>query len=229
MAEALSQFADKLEKKTDDIETAARRLIRDTLKKHRRILFNGNSYAAEWVKEAENRGLCNYRTTADAVPHLTDTKNVSLFARHRVYTETELISRREIMFEDYVKVTHIEASTMLDMAKKEIIPASITYLKEVSDTVISLSEIGVDGGAYKKLASDISSSLSSLSASLDDLSELIKKLDSTRGASTQAELSRDEIIPKMNEIRKYADTLETLVAKKYWPFPTYGEMLFARK
>ncbi len=226
MADALCEFADKLEKKQDDIENAARRLARDTFKKHRRILFNGNGYAEEWVKEAENRGLCNYRTTADAVPHLTDAKNVSLFARHHVYTEAELISRREIMFGDYVKVTHIEASTMLDMAKKEIIPAALSYMKEIAETVVSFCEIGLDASSYKTLASKISQNTASLSASLDELTSRLEKLNSIKAISEQAEFCRDSVIPKMNEIRSYADELETLVARKYWPFPTYGEMLF---
>ena len=226
MAESLCQFADKLEKKTDDIEGAARRLIRDTLKKHRRILFNGNGYAEEWVKEAEARGLCNYRTTADAVPHLTDAKNISLFARHRVYTETELISRREIMFGDYVKVTRIEASTMIDMAKKEIIPAALSYMKEISDTVVNFSGIGLDASTYKALAEKISLNTASLAASVEKLSSELESLADVKTDSEQAAFSRDSIIPTMNEIRKYADELETLVAKKYWPFPTYGEMLF---
>ncbi len=226
MAEALCQFADKLEKKPEDIENSARRLIRDTFKKHRRILFNGNGYAEEWVKEAEVRGLCNYRTTADAVPHLTDAKNISLFARHHVYTEAELISRREIMYGDYVKVTHIEASTMLDMAKKEIIPAALSYMKEISDTIVNMQNIGLDSSAYRTLASKISANTTALSASLDKLSARLDKLDSIKAVSEQAEFCRDEVIPTMNEIRGYADELETLVAKKYWPFPTYGEMLF---
>ena len=226
MAESLCQFADKLEKKTDDIESACRRLIRDTLKKHRRILFNGNGYAKQWVEEAKVRGLCNYRTTADAVPHLTDAKNVSLFARHKVYTEAELSSRREIMCSDYVKVTHIEASTMIDMAKKEIIPACISYLKEISETAVNLQSIGLDASSCKSLAEKISENVSGLQKSLDGLSSLLEKLDSTKDVSLQTEFARDEIIPKMGEIRSFADTLETLVARKHWPFPTYGEMLF---
>jgi glutamine synthetase len=226
MAESLCQFADKLEKKTDDIESACRRLIRETLKKHRRILFNGNGYAREWVEEAAARGLCNYRTTADAVPHLTDPKNVSLFARHKVYTEAELTSRREIMCSDYVKVTHIEASTMIDMAKREIVPASLSYLSEISSTIVSLGEIGLDTSSYRSLAEKISKNTADLQKAVDELSRLLDSLDSTKNVAYQTELSRDEIIPKMNEVREFADTLETLVARKYWPFPTYGDMLF---
>jgi glutamine synthetase len=226
MAESLSQFADKLEKKSEDIEASMRRLIRDTFKKHRRILFNGNGYAPEWVAEAEARGLCNYRTTADAVPHLTDEKNVSLFAKHHVYTEAELISRREIMFSDYVKITHIEASTMLDMAKKEIIPASLSYMKEISETVVNFQNIGIDSTFKKSLLAKISENTDSLSKELDNLAESVEKLDSIKEVSEQANFARDSVIPTMNKVRLYADNLETLVAKKYWPFPTYGEMLF---
>ncbi|MBQ8743218.1 MAG: glutamine synthetase III [Clostridia bacterium] len=226
MAESLCQFADKLEKKTDDVESACRRLIRDTLKKHRRILFNGNGYAKEWVEEAASRGLCNYRTTADALPHLTDPKNVSLFARHKVYTEAELISRREIMSSDYVKVTHIEASTMIDMAKREIIPASLSYLREVSSTIVSLGEIGLDTSSYRSLAEKISKNTADLQKAVDELSSLLDGLDSAKNVTRQTELARDGVIPKMSEVRAFADTLETLVARKYWPFPTYGDMLF---
>ncbi|MBQ5602743.1 MAG: glutamine synthetase III [Clostridia bacterium] len=226
MAESLSQFADKLEKKSEDIEASLRRFIKETFKKHRRILFNGNGYAPEWVAEAEARGLCNYRTTADAVPHLTDEKNVSLFAKHHVYTEAELISRREIMFSDYVKITHIEASTMLDMAKKEIIPASLSYMKEISETVVNFQSIGIDSTFKKSLLAKISENTDSLAKELDNLSESLEKLDSIKEVSEQANFARDSVIPTMNKVRLYADNLETLVAKKYWPFPTYGEMLF---
>ncbi len=226
MAESLREFADKLEKKNEDIEVSARRLIKETFKKHRRILFNGNGYAPEWVEEAGLRGLSNYRTTADAAPHLTDEKNVELFARHRVYTETELISRREIMFGDYVKTSHIEAATMLDMAKKEIVPAAVTYISELSETAINLAKISLDENRVVAMASRLSNELTALTTALTTLSEKLDALDAISKVSEQADFVRDSLIPTMKEVRAHADTLETLVARKYWPFPTYGEMLF---
>ena len=130
------------------------------------------------------------------------------------------------MFSDYVKITHIEASTMLDMARKEIIPASISYMKEISEAVVNFQNIGIDSTFKKSLLGKISENTDSLSKELDNLAESVEKLDGIKEVSAQANFVRDSVIPTMNKVRLYADNLETLVAKKYWPVPTYGEMLF---
>ena len=226
MADALAEFADKLEGKAD-IEAAARRLVRDTVKKHYRIIFNGNGYTDEWVAEAKARGLCNYPTTVDAVVHMTDEKNVKLYARHKVYTEKELSSRCEIMLSEYVNVLNIEARTIIDLTGKQIIPACLEYTKELVELALAKDKLGI--GAYateRKLINQISELTDKLQSAVDDLSVERKKIKKMDSAYEKACHVRDIILPKMQEIRSFIDKLEVVVAKKYWPFPTYGDLLF---
>ena len=226
MADALAEFADKLEGKAD-IEASARKLIRDTVKKHYRIIFNGNGYTDEWVAEAKARGLCNYPTTVDAVVHMTDEKNVKLYARHKVYTEKELSSRCEIMLSEYVNVLNIEARTIIDLTGKQIIPACLEYTKELVELALAKDKLGI--GAYAtegKLINQISELTDKLQSAVDDLSVERKKIKKMDSAYEKACHVRDIILPKMQEIRSFIDKLEVVVAKKYWPFPTYGDLLF---
>ena len=224
MANALSEFADKLEK-AKDVETAARKLIRDTLKKHSRIIFNGNNYSAEWVSEAEARGLCHYRTAADAIPHFADEKNIRLFEKHKVFTPTEIHSRVEIMLENYFKVSKIEAQTMLSMVRCEILPAVYRYLTVLCDLIKSKEGAGIPVGHEKKLASRISTGADELYEAADALDVAIAGSDSPATHKAAAEYIRDSINPAMTAVRMITDALETNVAKDYWPFPTYGELL----
>jgi len=228
MAEAISEFADKLEKKSD-VEAAARKLIKETVKKHSRIVFNGNGYTDEWVAEAEARGLSNYRTTADAVPHMVDAKNVKMFVRHRVYTEKEIYSRCEIMLEEYVNMIRIEVITMLDMSKKQIIPACLEYEKELAGLAAARKSAGSTvKGAEMVIADKISVLTGEMYDRVIALEELLHALNGmgSRSAQEQSVFIRDNVIPAMNEVRSRADALEITVSKKYWPFPTYGDLLY---
>ena len=230
VAESLKVYADRLEK-AQNFESALHDLIKKTIKEHKRILFNGNGYDDNWIKEAEGRGLSNYRTTPDCMPHLLDEKNVKMLTSHKVFTVKELESRCEIMLENYCKTVIIEASTMVDMAKKQILPAIEAYVGELVRTVTMKKDLpfGVSSDYEKTL-------IEKLSAITDGVyredEALAKKTCEARYYSDVIEQSsfiRDEVIPAMNSLRAVADEAETLVAEKYWPYPTYGDLLFGVK
>ena len=227
VAEALKQYADILEA-APDFEAALHDLIRDTIKEHKRIIFNGNGYDDAWVAEAERRGLSNLRTTPDALKHFLDEKNVALFTSHRVLTEAEMKARHEIMLESYCKIVNIEALTMLDMAKKEILPAVTAYTGELAKAAAAKRSIlaGVDC-TYEEAAI---SSLSDLSAKLYKetlaLSDALAEAAKAAGPVAAADCYKNGVIGAMAALRATADSLETITAASYWPFPTYGELLF---
>lgn len=228
MAEALSEFSAKLEKKADVWE-AARKLIKDTFKKHSRIVFNGNGYTEEWVAEAEARGLLNLKTTADAVPHMVDPKNLKMFVKHKVYSESELRSRCEVMLEEYVNIVKIEVITMLDMSKKQIIPACLEYERSLTELAVARKSAGSTvKGAEMSIADKVSVLTGDLYEAVDKLESLLYEFNSERGGNAleQSVFVRDRFLPAMNAVRSLADTLEITVSKKYWPFPTYGDLLF---
>ena len=227
VAEALKQYADILEA-APDFEVALHDLIRDTIKEHKRIIFNGNGYDDAWVAEAERRGLSNLRTTPDALKHFLDEKNVALFTSHRVLTEAEMKARHEIMLESYCKIVNIEALTMLDMAKKEILPAVTAYAGELAKAAAAKRSVlaGVDC-TYEEAAI---SSLSDLSAKLYKetlaLSDALAEAAKAAGPVAAADCYKNGVIGAMAALRATADSLETITAASYWPFPTYGELLF---
>jgi glutamine synthetase len=226
VAEAMSQFSDALEGK-EDVEKAARELIRDTVKKHARIIFNGNGYSPKWVKEAEERGLDNFVTAVDAIPHLCDDKNVKLFEKHKVYTKVELKSLSDVMLEEYVKVIGIEVNTMLDMAKKQIIPACLSYSKELAELASAKVTAGIDcEGPEKELVVLISTATKDLYKAVNTLEQLRSGISYAGDTLAQATYIKEKILPAMDAVRAPADALESLVGKQYWPFPTYGDLLF---
>ena len=225
VAYELCQFADRLEK-ADDFTKELNKLLAETLKKHKRVIFNGNNYSEEWVKEAEKRGLKNYPTTVDCLPHYADDKNISMFEKFKIFTKSEVQSRYEILIENYSKLIKIEALTMIDMAKKEILPAGIEFTKELCDTISSKKSIGLKGGAEEKLAKRLSFLTDKLLLEIETLEKKTNKANTISDSLKLAEFCRDEIIPSMNEMRLYADEMETIVPEKLWPFPTYGELLF---
>ena len=227
VAEALSDFADELEG-ASDFDTALNELLVRTLKEHKRIVFNGNNYSDEWVEEAEKRGLLNLRSTVDALPYYCADKNVALFEKHKVYTKAEMESRYEISLENYSKVINIEALTLSDMLKKQIMPATLSYMKELSDTINSkvAAGIGVASEMEKGLLSDISSEANKLYEATTNLDNLLSKVSDMEEGLELAKYYRFSIIPAMEEARKSADTLELLVGKNYWPIPTYSDLLF---
>lgn len=227
IAEALRQFADELEK-AEDFGTAVSKLIKRTIKEHKRIIFNGDGYSKEWQDEAEKRGLKNFKTTVDCMPHLINKKSIDLFTTHKVFSEVELHSRYEIYLEQYAKVIRIEALTALDMLYKEIIPAVASYIKDLADS--AANKKAISPAISTKFEERIIARLTALAEELcDRASELDTAVHSatpTTNALENAVYVKDVILVKMNEARRVADELETLVGEKYWPYPTYGELLF---
>ena len=227
VAESLSQFADILEN-ASDFETAARKLIKDEYVAHKRIVFNGNGYSDEWVEEAEKRGLLNLKTTADAIPHYKDDKNVKLFTKHNIFSEVEVVSRTDILLEEYSKTINIEAITMLHIASKEIIPAVVEYLNELCESASLKKSINpaFSSECEEGLIADVSAKESEMYKAVGTLKAALKNVPSD-DAQTSANYYRDVVIPAMADVRKPADELELLVGREYWPFPTYGDLLFS--
>ncbi len=228
VAEALKEYADILEK-ADNFKTALHEMIKETIKKHKRIIFNGNGYDESWIKEAtEKRGLCNYRTTADCIPHLLDEKNVSMLTSHGVFSEAELKSRMDITLENYCKTVLIEANTMVSMARGEILPAVEGYVKEVAKTALLKKDVSEEiSCAFEKgLLKKLSMVTESISSAIEELEKGIELVSQKGDIVSESICIRDVILSKMNELRVAADEAEVLTAKKYWPFPTYGDLLF---
>ena len=228
VAESLEIYADRLEK-ADDFETALHEMIKKTIKDHKRIIFNGNGYDDEWIKDAtEKRGLMNLRTTPDAIPHLLDKKNVDMLTHHKVFSESELKSRCEITLENYCKTVTIEANTMSEIARREILPAIEEYSAFLAKTANSKKSL--DSAVACTYETDVVKKLSVLASQiysgLDDLDTAVMKLSDAADVEEEAYMIRDEILPKMNAIRVSCDEAEVITAEKFWPFPTYGELLF---
>ena len=229
VAESLKIYADRLEG-AEDFEKTLHEMIKKTIKDHKRILFNGNGYDDAWVKEAtEVRGLCNYRTTPDCMPHILDEKNVKLLTGHKVFTEKEIESRCEIMLENYCKQVRIEANTMMDMALRQILPAITGYADKLSETVSSKK--AVNASLACSYETDVISKLSVLADQIytrsGELEKAIISLGSAEDIIAESAAIRDTLLPKMGELRAAADEAETLVSSEYWPYPSYGDMLFS--
>lgn len=227
VAESLSIFADELEK-VQDFDKALFHLIRRTIRNHKRILFNGNNYSDDWVVEAENRGLLNLKTTVDAIPYFIHKKNVELFEKHNIFTVTEMHSRYEILLENYSKVINIEALTMTNMLKKDIMPACVTFMKELSDTIIAKKSVGLTSSCdmERGILTQVSNLSNSLYSEVEKLDSLLRRVNEFTDAYSTAYFYNTEILSSMNVARKHADELEMLVSKKYWPIPTYTELLY---
>ena len=228
VAESLKIYADRLEG-VADFETALHDMIKKTIKDHKRIIFNGNGYDDSWIKEAtEKRGLCNYRTTADCMPHILDEKNVRMLTSHKVFSEVELKSRYEIMLENYCKTVMIEACTMVDMAKKQILPAVSAYTTDLAESVGKKLKLGTDIACkYEKEAVKKLSILCDKIAEATDLLEgTLVKIKAAESIGEESEMIRDAVLVAMSELRVACDEAETMTAERYWPFPTYGELLF---
>ncbi len=230
VAESLSQFADVLEK-ADDFDAALDQLLREEITKHKRIIFNGNGYGAEWLEEAKKRGLSNLRSTVDALPVYVQDKTVELFGKHGVYTKTELEARYEIMLENYYKVLNIEAMTMISMTKKDIMGAALEYQHGLSDAINAKKSACPSAASLveEKLltrAADLTASM------LERLERLEKDVDLGAEKETALETARyyrDVVFEDMNALREVIDELEVVIPGKIWPYPTYGEMLYSVK
>ncbi len=203
-------------------------VVKEIIKKHKRIIFNGNNYSEEWVAEAERRGLPNLKSSVDAIPVLIAEKNVKVLEKHGVLSPTEIHSRYEICLENYIKTIRIEALTMIEMASRQILPVSLAYAKKVADTVSSLSAAGVDFSFAKEELDKLVSLTSGLKTAIDQLSAKLEEVDAHEGDTLGHAIAyKDVIIPQMNELRAFADKLETKVDAKLWPLPTYGDLLFS--
>ena len=231
VAESLKIYADRLEG-VEDFETALHEMIKNTIKDHKHIIFNGNGYDESWIKEAtEKRGLMNLRTTPDAVPHILDKKNVEMLTSHGVFTEAEIKSRYEITLDNYCKTVVIEANTMVDMAKTQIIPAIENYVAKIAETAVAKKSLDAsiactyETGLVKKL----SALTDDIAVKADELENALLGLDKAEDIGAQSAMVRDTVLAKMSELRVPCDEAETQTAKSYWPFPTYADLLFGVK
>ncbi|MGN1315279.1 MAG: glutamine synthetase III [Lachnospiraceae bacterium] len=225
VAEAFCEAADRLES-AEDFDLAVHDLIKEYMTKHQRIVFNGDGYSEEWVKEAERRGLPNIKSMVEAVETLTTDKAVKLFERFGIFTRAELESRQEVLYETYAKTINIEALTMIEMASKQIIPAVVTYTKTLADTVLAVTQAGADAGVQKELLSEISSLLKETKDALTALKVAEGKAALMEQGREQAFFYKEVVRECMDALRFPADKLEMLVDKKVWPFPTYADLLF---
>ena len=228
VADTLREFADRLEK-AENFNAALHDLVVDTIKKHRRIIFNGNNYSEEWREEAKKRGLSDLKNTAEALPCFTAPKNVELFKRMGVFTEREVASRKEIMQENYCKVVNIECLTMLEMAKKDIYPAVAAYVSELCRCV--REKRAISDSLPVRSETEIIEKLSAANEAMYDkageMERLLVESKTYDEAEKCSKFFAEKIIPVMRELRAYADEMELITAKRYWPFPTYGDILFS--
>ena len=232
VAESLSQYADELEKVagTKDFEDALHNLIKKVITEHQRILFDGNGYGEDWVKEAtEVRGLSNLKTTADAMPKLLDPKNKEMLIRHKVFNEAEIQSRCEIMLENYVKTVNIEGLTMVDMVRKDYLPAIEEYLYTLARAVDSMKAVSEKVKCRYEISTieKLTDLTDNILASVEVLEAVLEKLKSLDDIFDSSAAVRDELLPAMNTLRGYVDAAEMLTSAKYWPYPSYGKLLFS--
>jgi len=228
VAESLRAFADALEG-AENFGASLQELIKKTIRQHKRIIFNGNGYDEAWIKEAtEKRGLLNYRTTADCMPHLLDKKNVEMLTRHNVFSEEELKSRCEIMLDNYCKTVAIEAKTMVDMAKTLIAPAVERYAAEIAKTAAAKKALdaGLTCGFEAGLVRKLSNLVDRIALKTDELEDAIMTIENGGNVFEKSVFIRDVVLVRMGELRVACDEAETLTAKSCWPFPTYGDLLF---
>ena len=227
VADVLRRYADELEG-TADFESALHELIKRSIREHRRIIFNGNGYEEAWVREAARRGLCNYRSTPDCVPHLLDAKNAELFRRNRVFSETELRARCEIVLDHYAKEVRIEALTLLDMLRKDVLPAVSRFTGTLSATAHEKKKLcGESACRYEKTAAaELSARAAKLWDGAEKLEKAVRRIDDGRLSTESAvEICRGEILPEMETLREISDGAELIMDRAAWPYPSYGEIL----
>ena len=231
VAESLKSYADRLEG-VEDFETALHDLIKKTIKDHKRIIFNGNGYDDAWIKEAtEERGLLNLRTTPDALPTLLDKKNVEMLTAHKIFSEAEIESRYEITLENYCKTVNIEGLTMVDMARKEIIPAVEKYVADIASAYSAKknSVAGISVKYEEEMLKKLSVLVDEMDAAVKELELALVKYNTITDITEASEDIRDDVLPKMSVLRIACDEAETITSEEYWPFPTYGDLLFGVK
>ncbi len=225
VAESFCDACDILEQ-SDDFEKAVHDLIKEYMTDHQRIIFNGNGYSEEWVKEAERRGLPNLHSTVDAVPALVTEKSFKLFERFGVFTRAELESRAEIKYENYAKAINIEAKTMIDMASKQLIPAVMKYSGTLANITLAVKEAGADNSVQLSHLNEVNDLLAKSERALEALIKTSGKASAMEEGEAQAHFYHDKVMPAMEALRKPIDTLEMKVDKEAWPMPSYGDLLF---
>ena len=228
VAESLRQYADELEG-VEDFESALHSLIKKAISRHKRIIFNGNGYDEAWIKEAEARGLLNFPSTPDCVPHYLDQKNIDLFTRHKVYNETEMRARCEIKMSSYCKVLNIEALTMLDMVWKDVLPAVSLYSKTLAEAALAKKNLraDIDVSFETELTAKISALTASAVEKTNALERAVTGAKDVEGTLEQARYYRDSVLRAMNELRAVVDELESRTDSACWPYPSYGDILFS--
>ena len=226
VADVFSEFADRLEK-AEDFDSEVNAIIKETVNSHRRIIFNGDGYSHEWEEEAERRGLLNLRSTVDALPLLKSEKNIELFEKHGVFTRSEINSRIEIILENYTKIVHIEALTLIDMMTREVIPTISAYTDKLCQTLINKNKIGgVDGLVEKELIARLAAAEREIYTLTNELKNVVATTERTTDIFEKSVLYHDSVLRIMGDIRKYADSAECVVPSEIWPYPSYGELLF---
>ena len=226
VAEIFSRFADILEN-TNDFENEINNIIRDVMVNHKRIIFNGDGYSEEWQEEAAKRGLLNLESTVDALPLLKEDKNVDLFEKHKVFSRTEINSRIDIILENYSKILHIEALTLIDMMNREVIPAISAYTDTLCTAVLNKNSLGgVNSTVERELLSRLSAANKEIFTLTGELKMVVASAERTTDMLEKATVYHDKILKLMNDIRKYADSAESVMPSDYWPYPSYGDLLF---
>jgi glutamine synthetase len=230
VAESLCEIADALESARDaaDLEERVQGLLQRYAREHRRIVFNGDNYSAEWVAEAERRGLPNLRSTVESLATITDPEHAELFAKHRVLAPAELEARRDILLETYAKTIHIEALTMLQMIRRQVMPAAVRYAGDVAAAATAIATAGGENRTAAGLLAEVCSLTDRLRENTELLDKAVAACQDTHRPLHRAEAYRAKVVPAMGAVREAADRLETRVDATYWPMPTYAEMLDIR-
>ena len=226
VADVLCEFADRLEE-ADDFQAEVINIIKETVTNHKRIIFNGNNYSEEWVKEAEKRGLLNLKTTPEALPYYISDENIELFGKHKIYSKTEMESRLEVLLDSYSKVINIEALTMLEMVRKDILPACSRFANDLC-VAIGNKASTVGAGVYEmEIAKQVTALTDELYLTINRLASNLEGVKCLTDGKEIAQYYCDRVLSVMNEARELADSLETVVGNTYWPYPSYGELLFS--
>jgi len=227
VADVLNEIADELEK-AENVKVKAQNILKQIANEHKNIIYNGDNYTEAWIKEAEKRGLPNISSTVDSLETIMDKENVDVFSKHGVLTKAELHARADILFETYSMSINIEAMTMLNMAKRQILPACIKYSSILANAVVAISSAGGDSDSQKEILDNICSLIATLKK---DITRLENEVEEGRKISDTIKLARfsiDKIIPAMQALRKTSDELETVTDAELWPIPSYAEMLFVK-
>ena len=228
VAEELDWFADRLEpvKNSERFEEEVKKVLKEVLKKHRRIIFNGDGYSKEWVLEAARRGLPNYPSVVDCMPHYTDEKNLKILNKHGIFNKNEVTARTEIHLEKYSKTRRIEARTMVEMARKQLLPASLDYLDKLCKSIATKNEIGITANTERKIAEKLTQLSDGLYESINRLEKLIADACTIEEVQKQAEFYHDYVFAEMNIMREIADEMEVNMPLDSWPIPTYSEIIY---